>query len=104
MVAQENMQKRLHRFTSAIIWEEAGQIGRGTGFLVSSNLIITVAHNLFNRGIRVGKEAIKIYVGAYGELKNPCTVQKVYIPEEYLAKKLPEFDYSLIKLNEKVEM
>ena len=77
------MRKRLHRFTSAIIWKEGGQIGRGSGFLVSRNLILTVAHNLYRGISRVQKESIKIYPGAYGELKNPYTIEKVYIPEEY---------------------
>jgi len=58
------MSKRLHRFTSAIIWKEAGDIGKGTGFLISSNLVLTVAHNLFHGGIEVRKEAIKIYPGS----------------------------------------
>ena len=101
------MQKRLHRFTAAIIWKEGEQKGKGTGFLVSNDLILTVAHNFFDTaGIRIKKESISIYPGAFGELKDAYTVEKVYIPEEYYAanKKSYKFDYALIKLDKKVEM
>ena len=83
VVAQENMSKRLHRFTAAIIWKETGKIGRGTGLLVSANLILTVAHNLYYGPVRVQNNSIKIYPGAFVDLKNLCTIEKVYIPEEY---------------------
>ena len=46
--------------------------------------MLTVAHNLVYRaGIRIKKESIYIYPGAYGELKDACTIEKAYIPEEY---------------------
>jgi len=68
------MKKRLHKFVSAIIWKEAGQNGEGTGFLISRNLVLTVAHNFYNGEIRLKNDSIKIYPGAFGELKDACII------------------------------
>lgn len=46
----------------AIIWRnnklQASTVGRGSGLLISKNLVLTVAHNFYNKMLRVDDELI----------------------------------------------
>ena len=77
------MDKRLHKFTCAIVIKQGGRTAVGSGMLISKNLVLTCAHNFFLQSNRVDDASMKIYPGAYGELKSPKTVDKVYIAEAY---------------------
>ena len=48
------MKSKLHKNIVAIIWRSNfSMVGRGTGILISKNLVLTCAHNLYNKGERV---------------------------------------------------
>ena len=42
------MQERLHKFQTAIIWRDEYKVGRGSGLLISQNLVLTCAHNFYD--------------------------------------------------------
>ena len=59
----------------------------GSGCIISKNLLLSSAHNFFRGNKIVKKGSIKIYPGAYGVLKNNCTVSNFYIPKQFEANK-----------------
>ena len=105
-VSSENMAKDLHKNNVAILWRDTkNQIGRGSGILISKNLVLTCAHNLYWLGQRVNNNLFSIYPGLDGKLERAYKIEACYIPEEY--PKAPknkniEYDYALIKLTEMV--
>ena len=56
-VKELEMKERLHKFMVAIVWKmkkyHVSLEGRGSGILISPNLILTVANNLFYQMERV---------------------------------------------------
>lgn len=83
----------------------------GTGFLIASNLVLTVAHNVYYRE-KENKGRFKdlvFYPGVSGNLKNKnvdaCKIVDVRYPKEYESCKPEEFkkyDYALLKLDRSV--
>ena len=105
------MKDRLHKFQVALVWRQdkfqASAVGRGSGLLISRNLVLTVAHNFYNKLQKVDDSLIEVYPGQFGSLKTPYGVEKVFIPEGY--RKQPassniENDYALLKLKYKVDL
>lgn len=47
------MNERLHKNVVAIIWRYKFRIGRGSGLLISQNLVLTSAHNFFFQRTRI---------------------------------------------------
>ena len=97
------MGERLHKFQVAInspIPIGKGDDIRGSGILISKDLVLTCAHNFYYRGLLVVKDKVKIYVAPFGELVNPLHVEDIYIPEGYQAVKGAIYDYALVKLKE----
>jgi V8-like Glu-specific endopeptidase len=75
----------------------------GTGFLIASNLVLTVAHNIYQRSIKddLPKETLEFFVGVSGDL--PEKGQKVAdyrYPQEFrkLAASDVTHDYALLYL------
>ena len=63
-VSKKAMDEKLHRNIVYIFWKnhQFNQYGRGTGLLISSDLILTCAHNLYNTCFQlVPKESFEIY-------------------------------------------
>jgi V8-like Glu-specific endopeptidase len=78
----------------------------GSGVLISRDLILTAAHNLYDKDLRKENEEFKFYLGACG------TAEKYYELEDwrYLTEfstcptnERLEFDYALIKLKQPIE-
>ena len=71
------MGERLHKFQVAIncpIPIGKGDDMKGSGILISKDLVLTCAHNFYYKGLLVAKEKVKIYVAPFGELINPLYV------------------------------
>ena len=80
------MDKRLHKFTCAIVIKQGGRTAVGSGMLISKNLVLTCAHNFFLQSNRVDDASMKIYPGRMENLK----VQKQLIKFTYLRHTGPE--------------
>ena len=79
------MSKRLHRHTGAIVFrgKVSQQVGRATGILISPDLVLTGAQNVWNRR---GKEEYVdhvFYVAQSGELKDGKSIQKIFYPSSF---------------------
>ena len=74
------MQNRLHRHIVAIIWRMQGTVGRGTGLIISKDLVLTSAHNLYHNMMEVDRNLLEIYVSPHGTLKKPLRIQSIYVP------------------------
>lgn len=71
------MGERLHKFQVAIncpLPFGKGDDIKGSGILISKDLVLTCAHNFYYRGVVVDKNKVKIYVSPFGELVNPLYV------------------------------
>ena len=76
----------------------------GTGTLISHDLVLTSAHNLYNYSTGEVYKEIKFYPGQDGDLKDPCEIEDVFIPGKYILKPSVEHDYALLKLKDKVRL
>jgi V8-like Glu-specific endopeptidase len=57
-----------------------GQLGTGTGFLISSDLVLTVAHNIYSRKQGVRHTQILFFPGVSGSLPAAFKVKDVRYP------------------------
>ena len=65
------MGERLHKFQVAINYPrpfDKGDDIKGSGILISKDLVLTCAHNFYYKGELVDKNKVKIYVAPFGEL------------------------------------
>ncbi len=63
------MQHILHKWQVAIVWQSDPSIGpaRGSGLLISKNLVLTVAHNFYDKKHKqVDLNIVNLYPGQYG--------------------------------------
>ena len=78
------MTQKLHKNVVAIIWKQtkfhADTIGRGSGLLISKDLVLTSAHNFYNKKERIGDAFFEIYPCQYGPLIKPYKICQVFIP------------------------
>ena len=87
-------------------------MANGTGFLVAPNLVMTVAHCVFDKIKKKEYLEIKFYPALYGRLANPIKVIEYRIPEEFrnLSAAIIEkrggvkYDYALLKLEKEVQI
>ncbi len=75
------MSNPLHKHIVAIVWRDKFRYGHGSGLLISQNLILTSAHNLFYMKSRVPNQNFKIYIGQCGEMKVYYSIEQVFIPK-----------------------
>jgi V8-like Glu-specific endopeptidase len=84
-----------------------GRLGRGTAFLIASDLVLTVAHNIYSKDYGVQYKDFVFHPGVSGELSqaNAFKVKGIRYPEEYQACRLEDslrYDYALLKLDRKI--
>jgi V8-like Glu-specific endopeptidase len=66
-VSELEMKQPCHRWIGALTFEVSkGQVGKGSAILISSNLILTVAHNIYDRKYQTSHTKFKFYLGACG--------------------------------------
>ena len=78
----------------------------GSAFLISPNLVLTAAHNLYDRNMNALTKEWKFYYRTCGILENPIEIEKYFFPEDFKTtpkKKNTCNDYALLKLKKKVD-
>ena len=71
----------------------------GSGVLISKNIVLTAAHNIYNRVQGYENTAFKVYFGADGTAKQYYDVEEFRYMREFKTKdnKTP-YDFALLKL------
>ena len=97
-----------HRCVGIIYAWYGKQLLVGTGFLLASNLVLTVAHNLYSRERKSFLTNLVFYPGVSGEhnQKNGLKVVDWRLPQEYISAEGLDpikYDYALLKLEGHVE-
>jgi V8-like Glu-specific endopeptidase len=97
------MPELLHRHIGALLFTDTRTTykGKGSGILISPNLVLTSAHNIYNRGIL--NTDFKFYPGLNGELQQFYTIEQFFVPAQFLLDSSPINDYALLKLTEKIQ-
>ena len=104
-VSAEEMKQPQHCNTGALTFRSRKEdnLGNGTGTLISSNIVLTAAHNIYNRNTGEMYFDFKFYPGANGVLDEHYEVEDFYIPGKYVLNPIEVNDYALLKLKKKVE-
>lgn len=98
----EEVKVKPHNLIGALTFKtNRGQPGKGTGTLLSQNLVLTAAHNVIERGEIFSN--FKFYPGQDGLLEKCYEVVDLFFPEEYTSKPNVTNDYALLKLSERVK-
>ena len=95
------MTEQLHRYIGPLISENKklpGRTIRGSGVLISPNLVLTAAHNVWCQNFGNKNINLKFYPGQRGFLQNPCECEIIYYPTKYESRQEAQFDYALLKL------
>jgi V8-like Glu-specific endopeptidase len=82
-----------------------GQLGTGTGFLIASDLVLTVAHSIYSRKLGERYREFLFYPGVSGDLPIAVRVKDIRYPKEFescLSAEQLQYDYALLKLEGKV--
>ena len=104
-VTEDMMRELPHTLIGAITMEnDRSEVGLGTGILISPDLVLTSAHNLYRWRARKMYENFRFYLAQNGPLGKYFQVKSWYYPEEYTQKTLPLYDYALLRLTEKAEV
>ena len=97
-----------HRCVGVIYAEHGKEMLIGTGFLLASNLVLTVAHNLYSRKSKSYLTNLVFYPGVSSEhnQKNGLKAIEWRLPQEYISSEGQDpikYDYALLKLEGHVE-
>ena len=81
-VSQGDMARPLHKWIGALQFTDVGDVaGIGTGCLISPNIVLIAAHNIYNLRMKAYNKNFLFYLAACGELKNPFVVEAFSVPE-----------------------
>ena len=70
------------------------------GIFISPNIILTAAHNFFEKEVMIDLKNISVFVGKGLNSLKKYRIQKTFIPESFLENpslQNVKFDYALIK-------
>ena len=103
-VPKEDMDEPLHSNTGALTFKSRKhpELGKGTGTLVASDLVLTAAHNLYSYQTGEFNFRFQFYPGLYGDLKDPYEVEDFFFPGKYILNPCVSNDYALLKLKKPV--
>jgi V8-like Glu-specific endopeptidase len=109
-VPLEDMQKPLHKFTGALIFltrskKGSAALGKGTATLISPNLVLTCAHNVYNQTTGEVYKDFRFHPGHSGVLGEGYQVEDLFLPGKYVLASASEVahDYCLLKLKKEVD-
>jgi V8-like Glu-specific endopeptidase len=93
-----------HRLIGAVIFKKHDQedISLGTGILISPDIVLIAAHNLYNFKKKAKHKKFWFYLGQSGRLTSYYPVKAVYYPEEFTKTNNATHDYGLLHLSERV--
>ncbi len=77
---------KFHNYIGALLSYNSlskGKEVKGTAVLIAPNLILTVAHNFYDKLNDTQNIEIKFYLGVNGKLSKYYEVESFYYPEEY---------------------
>ncbi len=98
------MKKLPHRLIGIILSEdESGKVGVGTGILISPDLVLTVAHNIYNFEGKKEYHKISFCPGHSGPIGDKKEVKSRYYPEAFKLDNSPKNDIALMRLARKTE-
>jgi V8-like Glu-specific endopeptidase len=99
------MNKAIHRHIGALVFKTMlhEHTSKGTGILISPDLVLTGAQNVWNRKAKAENFDFLFYPGQSGILKDPKKISQIFYPAEYQKRESVEEDYALLKLVEPVE-
>ena len=77
------MSSRIHKFQTVIISRPQDSIGRGSGNLISPNLVLSAAHNFYFNKQPINLDLFYIFPGAYGPLTEPYSIDNFFVPKQF---------------------
>ena len=94
------MQLPVHKFIGALVMTntKTDRTVYGTGVLISPNIVLTAAHNIFDTEARENFHDVKFYLGQMGILDNFFQVESHFFPPEHRLNPKAENDWALLKL------
>ena len=99
------MSEEMHRYIGAISFKDLGRkkVGKGSGILISPNLVLTAAHNLLFAKTKEKYADLVFYPGHSGILEGGVRIIDSYYPKEHEISQKPCYDYALLKLEKDIE-
>jgi len=98
---KKNMSQQIGALIS--INKKTKKVQYGTGALISPNLVLTSALNIFDMKAREDYHDIKFYPGLCGKLENGYEIDSYYYPRPYRLNPSTENDYAILKLKQKAK-
>jgi hypothetical protein len=104
-VPEQEMDLDRHRHIGALFFSSKGadKPKRGTGILISPNLVLTAASNIYDCEGKEPYGDFKFYPKQCGKLGVPCEVENHWLPEEFSSDSSTANNYGLLKLKECIE-
>ena len=95
------MGKSIHRHIGPLIFRNQSDslLGRGTGVLISPNLVLTAAQNVWSRRTKNENIELTFHPGQHGELREGKKVERIFYPQGFKNKESIEEDYAFLKLS-----